>query len=82
MTMQQAVEEALDGLRQGFQADGADLTVEAATESQVTLRLVGNEETCWECIVPPEQLRDVVGSVLRNSICTLPQLEVIDPRSS
>ncbi|MET7995774.1 NifU family protein [Amycolatopsis sp. NPDC005232] len=81
MSIREDVEKALDGLRQGFQADGADLTVENATPDQVTLRLVGGEETCWECIVPPQQLRDVVGSVLRDSIAAQPAVEVIDPRS-
>ncbi|MFD9661212.1 NifU family protein [Rhodococcus sp. NPDC059968] len=80
-SIREDVENALDGLRQGFQADGADLTVEEATESQVTLRLVGSDETCWECIVAPDQLRDVVGSVLHDSIGSQPSVEVIDPRS-
>ncbi len=81
MTIHEDVEKALDGLRQGFQADGADLTVETVTASGVTLRLVGGEQTCWDCIVPPDQLRDVVGSVLRASVGGLTDFAIIDPRT-
>jgi Fe-S cluster biogenesis protein NfuA len=75
------VEKALDGLRQGFQADGADLRVDAVTETSVNLRLVGTEDTCWECIVPPEQLRDVVVSVLSNEVPSVSSVELDDPRA-
>lgn len=74
------VERALDGLRQGFQADGADLRVDAVTETSVSLRLVGTEDTCWECVIPPDQLRDVVVSVLSNDVPSIGSVELTDPR--
>jgi Fe-S cluster biogenesis protein NfuA len=76
------VEKALDGLRQGFQADGADLQVDAITETSVNLRLVGTEDTCWECIIPSDQLRDVVVSVLSNDVPSISSVELTDPRVS
>jgi Fe-S cluster biogenesis protein NfuA len=76
------VEKALDGLRQGFQADGADLAVVSATESEVTIRLIGSDETCWDCIVPPDQLRTVIDSVLRRSVGALETVDLIDPREA
>lgn len=76
------VEKALDGLRQGFQADGADLAVVSATESGVTIRLIGSDETCWDCIVPPDQLRTVIVSVLRRSVGALETVDLIDPREA
>ena len=76
------VEKALDGLRQGFQADGADLAVVSATESEVTIRLVGSDETCWDCIVPPDLLRTVIVSVLRRSVGALETVDLIDPREA
>ncbi len=76
------VEKALDGLRQGFQADGADLAVVSATESEVTIRLIGSDETCWDCIVPPDQLRTVIDSVLRRSVGALKTVDLIDPRKA
>lgn len=73
-------EKALDGLRQGFQADGADLAIVSATESKVTIRLIGSDETCWDCIVSPDQLRAVIGSVLRRGVGALETIDLIDPR--
>ena len=80
MSIHAEVENALDGLRQGFQADGADLTIVSATPSQVTIQLIGNDQTCWDCIVAPDQLRTVIDSVLRRSVDALEAVEVIDPR--
>lgn len=74
------VEKALDGLRQGFKADGADLRVDEVGDSTVSVRLVGTDETCWECIVPPDQLRNVVASVLTNDVPSVRSVELIDPR--
>jgi Fe-S cluster biogenesis protein NfuA len=82
MSVQSDVEKALDGLRQGFQADGADLAIESATESVVTIRLIGTDDTCWDCIVPPDQLRAVIGSVLRTSLAAVETIDVIDPREA
>ena len=81
MSTKEDAEKALDGLRQGFQADGADLKVESAAESRLTLRLVGGDETCWECIIPPDQLREVVGAVLRDSVPSIETIDLIDPRA-
>jgi Fe-S cluster biogenesis protein NfuA len=81
MSIQNDVEKALDGLRQGFKADGADLRVEAMNESSVSVRLVGTEETCWDCIVSTDQLRHVVTSVLAAHVPTITSVDLIDPRS-
>lgn len=75
------VEQALDGLRQGFKADGADLQVADVGDSTVSIRLVGTDETCWECIVPPDQLRTVVSAVLTNDVPSVRSVELIDPRT-
>jgi Fe-S cluster biogenesis protein NfuA len=82
MSVHTDVKKALDGLRQGFQADGADLAIESATESQVTIRLIGTDDTCWDCIVPPDQLRAVIGSVLRSSVGAIETVDLIDPREA
>ena len=82
MSVHDQVRQALDGLNQGFQADGADLTIESVTESDLTLRLTGDAETCWDCIVPPGQLHDVVSSVLRTRVPSIQRIELIDPRGA
>jgi Fe-S cluster biogenesis protein NfuA len=81
MIVKADVEKALDGLRQGFKADGADLRVDDVSGSTVSVRLIGTDETCWECIVPPEQLRNVVSTVLRNDLPAVRSVELIDPRA-
>jgi len=82
MSVQSDVEKALDGLRLGFQADGADLEVVSATESEVTIRLVGNDDTCWDCIVTPDLLQSVIASLLHHSMSALETIDLIDPREA
>ena len=52
----------------------------SATESKVTIRLIGSDDTCWDCIVSPDQLRAVIGSVLHRSVGALETIDLIDPR--
>jgi hypothetical protein len=42
--------------------------------------IIGSDETCWDCIVSPDQLRAVIGSVLHRSVGALETIDVIDPR--
>lgn len=71
---------SLEGLRMGFRADGADLEVVSVDGGHASVRLIGTEETCWECIVPPQILRDVIAKTAMNSCPDLVALDVIDPR--
>jgi len=80
MTTRESVERVLEGLRQGFRADGSDLIVEKVTDSTLILRLVGNDDTCWDCIVPPEQLKHVVSALLRSKLPAITHVELLDPR--
>lgn len=81
MTSTEAVAQALNGLREGFQADGADLQVVGVQGDRATVRLVGTEQTCWDCIVPPDVLRQVVTGVVRQACEGLQMVEVEDPRA-
>lgn len=76
----EAVEQALQGLREGFQADGADLELVSIEEGHVRVRLVGTDATCWDCIVPPHMLRQVVDACVRRAWPPLEDVEVEDPR--
>jgi Fe-S cluster biogenesis protein NfuA len=80
MTSTEAVTQALDGLRECFQADGGDLQVVSVEDAHATVRLVGTNDTCWECIVPPDVLRQVVTSVVRQACDGLETGDVEDPR--
>lgn len=80
MIIKADIEKSLEGLRQGFNADGADLRVDEVGDSTVSVRLVGTDETCWECIVAPDQLRNVISAVLANDVPSVRSVELIDPR--
>lgn len=74
------VDRALAGLREGFQADGADLEVLSVEDGVARVRLVITEETCLECIVPGHILREVVAASVRQACPDLRRVEVEDPR--
>lgn len=74
------VDRALAGLREGFQADGADLEVLSVVDGTARVRLVITEETCLECIVPRHILRDVVAASVKQACPELRRVDVEDPR--
>ena len=74
------VDRALAGLREGFQADGADLEVLSVEDGVARVRLVITEETCLECIVPGHILRDVVAASVKQACPELRRVDVEDPR--
>lgn len=75
------LEQALHGLREGFNADGADLQIDDVDQERATIRLVGDDDTCWDCIVPPNTLRMVVTATLQKSCPSLQHVEIVDPRA-
>ncbi len=75
------VAEALAPLRAGFEADGADLAVDAASPERVVVRLVMMTETCADCIVPTPMLERMISTTLRARFPELGELELVDPRS-
>ena len=72
--------EALAPLRAGFNADGADLSVDAATTDLVSVRLVLTDETCMECISPTPVLTRIVETTIRSSFPDIAQFQFVDPR--
>lgn len=77
--MREQVEAALAGLREGFQADGADLAVTDASDTHAVITLIGTDETCWECIVDGPILTSVVTGVI-TAKCPGIDVTVIDSR--
>jgi Fe-S cluster biogenesis protein NfuA len=72
--------EAIDPLRGGFNADGADLVVESATEESAVVRLVVTDETCLSCIVPYDTLTFIITGTVTKHFPQIRNVEVIDPR--
>lgn len=80
MGLQERAEAALAGLREGFQADGADLELVAVEGATARLRLVITDEACLECILPAPMLHQVLEASLRRDCPELEVIEVEDPR--
>ena len=76
-----AVLAALAPLRQGFNADGADLSVDEASADLIAVRLMLTEETCMECISPTAVLTRIVESTVRSSFPEVATFQFVDPRS-
>ena len=80
MIAPEQVDAALAGLREGFQADAADLEVVSVADGVALVRLVVTDETCLECIVPGPILRQVVEASVRQAVPGVSRVEVEDPR--
>lgn len=80
MSEREQAEAALGGLREGFQADGADLELVSIEAGVARVRLLVSEATCLECIVPGPILEQVVSASLREALPSLVRIEVEDPR--
>ena len=80
MTTHERAAQALEGLREGFQADGADLELVGVEGLTARVRLVVTDETCQECIVPGPMLQQILGAAIRRACPELEIVEVEDPR--
>ena len=77
-----AAQTALEGIRSGFNADGADLLVRDGVGTRAGVDLVFTDETCLDCIVPHGILKAIVEGALRESLPDLTAVEVLDPRAT
>ncbi len=73
--------EALEMLRGGLQADGADLQLVGVQGGEVRVALVVTPETCLECIVPGPVLHKVIETSLRRAWPEMRSLQLEDPRA-
>lgn len=76
-----AVEGALDELRQALANDGAGLQVERADEEQITVALTFADETCMDCVVPPPILRSIIADAMQRGGFGQ-DVTVVDPRTT
>jgi Fe-S cluster biogenesis protein NfuA len=73
---------ALEEMRSLVRPDGADfelVTVDPAAGS-VSVRLVLDDASCRECVMPRAILEDIATSVARRSVPGLARLSIDDPR--
>jgi hypothetical protein len=72
---------ALDPLRTGLQADGADIEVIDLDSGVATIRLEITDEACEDdCILPKPALESLFLATLRRVDPLLARVNVIDPR--
>jgi hypothetical protein len=72
---------ALEPLRSGFQADGADLDLVDVRDGMVVVRLLITDPSCDdECILPKRTLESILLTTLRRADPTVRNVEVLDPR--
>lgn len=82
MITEPAVAEALGNVRVLVEGDGAGIelvTVEPESGT-VQLRLLLDDVSCLECVMPREMLEDVATSVLRRSVPDVARVSIEDPR--
>lgn len=78
----EAVADVLDDLRRMLQADGADLALVTADPrvDRIELTLDVSGANCADCVLPPDQLRDLIAASLQRRVLTEFELIVHDPR--
>lgn len=75
------VDSGLDALRQGLNSDGADLKVEALSDSNVRVSLVVTPETCEECIVSTDLMETMIKSLV-GQVAPEANVDFVDPRAA
>ncbi len=59
-----AVEEAIETLKSGFEADGASVEVGQIDQDTITIHLHLNDKTCRECLLPAPELELLIRQAL------------------
>ena len=59
-----AVEEAIETLKSGFEADGASVEVGEVDRGTVTINVHVNDKTCRECLLPTPELELLIRQAL------------------
>lgn len=72
--------DALNGLRETLQADGADLEMVARHGSSIELRLVFGADACQDCILSKDVIASIVLRQLQDSDSSVERVTIIDPR--
>lgn len=78
----EAVADVVDELRRMLRADGAELALVAADArtDRIELALDVSGAGCADCVLPPDQLRDVIAASLQRRVRGEFELIVHDPR--
>lgn len=73
---------ALDEVRSLVQADGGDMELVALDAETVHLRLVLENASCEECVMPRDFLEQIALDVLKRSVPAVGAVAIEDPREA
>jgi hypothetical protein len=76
------VRSAIAPLVEGLRADGADVLVERVTPAQVELRLVLEDASCAECVMPADVLEPLFLDAIATAGHEVATVAIQDPRRS
>jgi Fe-S cluster biogenesis protein NfuA len=69
--MIEAIEKALQPIRNSLQADGFDLKVEGFEEGVVSLVVLAGPDACIECLIPQEHIKLRIENRLKGLVRTV-----------
>jgi hypothetical protein len=75
------VEQALAGLKVGYNADGYDLLVETVVDGVARVRIAPGPNACQECLVPKAIAEGTIRASLRG-VTGISRVEVAYPRDT
>jgi hypothetical protein len=77
-----AVESVLQPLRETLSADGAELQyLSPPSDEEIVFRLDLANSSCQECVLPKEQLEELLLFTARKAVPGLRSVTVVDPRA-
>lgn len=72
----------LEPLRESLRADGAELAyVDSESDDEILFRLDLTDSTCEECVLPKEQLEQILLFTARKAVPGIRSVTVDDPRT-
>lgn len=77
-----ALKGAMGSIRETLQADGADVEVVGYHDGVASLRLLLDDATCVDCVMPKDTLEEIILLTLQQELPEVAKVEVGDPRTS
>lgn len=82
MLVAETVESVLQPLRDTLRVDGAELSYASSpSDEEVVFELDLTNSTCAECVLPKEQLEELLLFTARKAVPGMRTVTVIDPRA-
>ncbi|MDR2296217.1 MAG: NifU family protein [Clostridiales Family XIII bacterium] len=66
----------LEQLKALFAADGANMRIVAATSKRIHVRIEFTEETCRDCVMPPDTIREIIEGNLKTQLCENAEIRI------